>query len=165
MQNTLSGTLSLAEHLAAQRLHRSRLNRKMLLVLLIMLIAGVVLLSQPWAPRLAPLLMGGAVGGLIGMAATQWLVLPRRVARIHRQLKALAEPSTTRWDAVHLEAHSSMGHATVKWADFVRFTENEHLMLLYVADNLFYIFPKHWFSDPAQLEGFRQLATQAGKGG
>lgn len=161
--NSVSGTLSQADFLAAQRLHRSSINRWSLLALLIMLGMGGLLLTLQSGRMLAPLLLGGGIGGLIGMGLLNLLILPRRVARLHRQMKALADATTTHWDEDHLEARSAKGYSSMKWVDFVRFRENKQLFLLYVADNLFYIFPKRWFSDAAQMESFRQLARQAGK--
>jgi len=46
-----------------------------------------------------------------------------------------------------ITAESPHGRGEVSWRAFTKWRENEHVLLLYQADNLFHLIPKRWFED------------------
>lgn len=102
------------------------------------------------------------VGGLIGQWWEDNFYLPSKVKKLHAQYKGFAEPMAFSWDAEVIEGENSEGYGRRKWKDFVRVREDEHVFLLFVTDQLWHVYAKRWFTEPAQVDEFRKYANQAG---
>ncbi|MFO3703619.1 YcxB family protein [Xanthomonas codiaei] len=157
----ISATISLEDHLAAQRLH-ARYTAKGLIVFLVVLLligAGVLRLSGA-SEIIGPVLIGGGGGGLLGLALLHAWGLPRRIKRLHAQQAALRHTYTFAWDETGLEITWADGRLRRPWSDYIRYRENDRVLLLYHNDRLFELFAPHWFADRAQYEAFRRVAVQ-----
>ncbi|WP_374334561.1 YcxB family protein [Leeia sp.] len=90
-------------------------------------------------------------------------VVPDRIRRLHQQRKAFADLITFSWDTSSFTASSVQGHGSMPWADFVRYKEDQAVILLYHDDSLYTLVPKRWFQDTAQLNDFRQQLQQVSR--
>ncbi|MCC4589344.1 YcxB family protein [Xanthomonas melonis] len=160
----ITATISLEDHLAAQRLHARQYSNRLIVFLAVLLLIGAGLLKLSGANEIAgPVLIGGGGGGLIGLALLHVWGLPRRIKRLHAQHAALRHTYTYAWDENALEVTWADGHFRRPWTDYIRVRENDRVLLLYHNDRLFELFCPHWFADRAQYEAFRQLALRAVK--
>lgn len=156
----ITGVISAADYLAAQRLHRRRAVTLWYSIGIAAAVCGVM-----WwyftADRSAFLLLGAGLGGLAGELTMSLIYLPWKVRRLHTQQKDLACTFTYTWDENVLQARAAIGQSIRPWEHYLRLKESKHVLLLYHADNLFEMFPKRWFQDTAQIKQFRNLAANA----
>ena len=156
----VTGSISATDFLNAQKLHRAKVVRWCYVSSSIVLAVGVVLHLVNDRSSLGFILACAGVGGIVGELVMSHAYLPRKIRRIHRQQKDLAAPFTYQWDEHVLEAQGVSGQSKRPWENYAKFKEDENLFLLYHCDNLFEMFPKHWFRDQAQLNEFRGLAKR-----
>ncbi|WP_372177064.1 YcxB family protein [Xanthomonas axonopodis pv. phyllanthi] len=160
----ITATISLEDHLAAQRLHARHYSQRLVVFLALLLPIGAGLLKLSGASEIiGPVLIGGGGGGLIGLALLHVWGLPWRIKRLHAQQASLRHAYTYAWDENGLEVTWADGHFRRPWTDYIRVRENDRVLLLYHNDRLFELFCPHWFADRAQFEAFRQLALRVGK--
>lgn len=158
----ISGRLSEDDFLAAQRLHRRRCSRGVTTTLLVVALVGIVVLYAA-SRAIGVVLVFAAVGGLLGEAVQNGLLLPRQARRLYRQCAAYRQSFDYSWDEDWLSVTSESGNGRRRWSDYIRYREDERVFLLYHADNLFEMLPKAWFAGEAQqIEAVRRLAAKAG---
>ena len=154
----ISGTVSAEDHIAAQRLH-ARSAQGYLRTFFFLAAAITVLWFFTGGGYLSyvTIVVCGCMGGFIG---NRWY-LPRRIRKLHRQRPDFASPFTYAWTSEQLEGTSAFGNSRRRWDAYHKFKEDDRLMLLYQADNVFEVFPKVWFANACALEEFRALAATA----
>ncbi|MBB2803935.1 hypothetical protein XarbCFBP7604_03435 [Xanthomonas arboricola] len=156
----ISATISLEDHLAAQRLHARQTAKLLIVILVVLLLIGAGLLQLIGAGEIiGPMLIGAGGGGLIGLVVLHVWGLPRKIKRLHAQQAALRHTYTFAWDETGLEITWADGRLRRPWSDYIRYRENERV-LLYHNDRLFELFAPHWFADRAHYEAFRRVAVQ-----
>ena len=156
----ITGLVTVEDYLAAYRLSRKRVVWWLNIAMLVLAVAGLILLfTQVRSWGVIALCTG--LGGLVGEFVQLHFFLPRKVKRLHKQLK-LTGHITYSWDAEILEVNSAAGHGRRKWKDYVALKEDGCVFLLYITDHLFEVVPKSWFRDASQLEEFRTHARVAG---
>ncbi|MFC0155119.1 YcxB family protein [Xanthomonas dyei] len=157
----ISVTISLEDHLAAQRLHARQTAKLLIVFLVVLLLIGAGLLQLIGASEIiGPVLIGAGGGGLIGLVLLHVWGLPRKIKRLHAQQASLRYAYTFAWDETGLEITWADGRLRRPWSDYIRYRENERVLLLYHNDRLFELFAPHWFADQAHYEAFRQVAVQ-----
>ncbi|WP_115528684.1 MULTISPECIES: YcxB family protein [Xanthomonas] len=157
----ISATISLEDHLAAQRLHARQTGKLLIVILVVLLLIGAGMLQLIGASEIiGSVLLGGGGGGLIGLAALHAWGLPRKIKRLHAQQASLRYAYTFAWDESGLEITWVDGRLRRPWSDYIRYRENERVLLLYHNDRLFELFAPHWFADQAHYEAFRRVAVQ-----
>lgn len=107
------------------------------LVLALMLIVAVYALLSRDSERAA----------LIIVVAVSYLVFTvvahrRRVARAYDQTKALHDEFAMTVDGSGIHTAAERGQSTMLYGDILRIREDERVMLIYHADNLFNVIPK-----------------------
>ena len=124
---------------------------------------SIVTLGGIWM-LLSNVLHGGyvllalGVGGLLAELYTVRVRVPRTARKRLSQYRELSQPVTYSWDGEMIKAEMQSGHSARPWRLYVRRKEDDAVILLYLTDGLFQIFPKRWFSDANSLEQFRQLS-------
>ncbi len=63
-------------------------------------------------------------------------------------------------DDIAISINNSLGNSKLPWDYFHRWRESKYIFILYPADNLFHIFPKHCFSSEQDVNDFRKLLTE-----
>jgi len=157
----ITAAISSKDYLAALRLHRQRAVTRQLLVLGVLAATGVIAIAVGYK-LIGLILIGAGVGGLIGELVQSKLILPRRAEKIYNQQASLRATYTYSWDNDGLSVSSETGQARRPWSDYIKFLENDRLLLLYHSDIMFEIFPKSWFSRQEQADEFRTLASRVG---
>ena len=156
----ITAEITVDDYIAAHRLHHQRRTKILYTIFAATTVAGAVLLAIGW--KFWPIVLLGGIGGLLGQWWDGRVGLPSKVRMLYAQFKGLSEPAVLSWDAEYIEGRSARGEGRAKWAEYVRLTENDEVMLLYITDELWEAFPKRIFSSP-QLEEFRNFARKAGE--
>jgi hypothetical protein len=149
------------DYIAGHRLHHVK-RHKIIVALAVVALAvgGAISFASKGS-------MGWAMsGGAIGLLLVEWwqaqIGIPGNARKFYAQYKRINEPVELSWDAEFLVGQREDGQGKRKWSDYVKFLENDEVMLLYITDALWEVFPKHCFGDAALLEEFRQHAKVAG---
>jgi hypothetical protein len=151
-----SGTITVEDYRRALRLHGARWQSGFRVALAIMLVAGLaaIAIDLPWPVGAA--LLAGAGAGFTGQSA-----LRRNLEANFAQNAAFKSPLEYWWNDEAIFASNAMGRSRRPWGSYVRVREDEDVILMYQADNLFEMLPKAWFSDPRRLEELRRHAGLA----
>lgn len=76
------------------------------------------------------------------IAVIRFIVTPRRIARLFKQQKDLSAPFVIELTDETSSSHNEFGEGCLPWGTFVKWEENEKLLLLYRSDVLFHMLPK-----------------------
>lgn len=158
----ITGTISSSDYLDAQRLHGKTAMYWCSLASLLVIVIGTI--TYFFANENTGLiLVCSGIGCAVGQLFTRKVFLPKKVRRIHSQQKDFAAPFTYTWDSFFLEGKGINGQSRREWTHYAKLRENDRILLLYHADNIFEMFPKRWFRNEDQLSEFRRLASIASK--
>lgn len=117
----------------------------------LLFIALVVPLTQGRLPPTAILVATAGVAYLGGIALyTRW-----KIGRVYDQMKALHGEFTMTVDERGIHSSSERGTATMLYSDILRIREDERVVLVYHADNLFNMVPK---SSPLLIEAAARIS-------
>lgn len=150
---------------AYQRYNRTllRSGRTLLaLVVTLALVAIALRFAMPKEPLAAACIFAvAAAGGLIGpLVMIRWRV-PVLARRIYAQQRDLHEALTVQADPEVLATQSEVGESRTPWSHYIRWVEDDEIILLYRSDALFQFIPKRVL-DAAQVEALRTFAAAAG---
>jgi YcxB-like protein len=154
-------TLTVDDYIAGHRLHYAKARGNIYGAAALLTVVGVAIAIS--GVRWAPIVLFAGIGGLVGNWWADRFGLPTKVRKLYDQFKGIGDPVELSWDSEQIEARSARGHGARKWRDYARFAESEEVFLLYATDQLWYAFPKRWFTDQKQLEEFRIYARTAGE--
>ena len=160
MSHTVSGRVTPETYLQAQQLHVAKSVRNFYWVSagLVLLGAAISALGLRWGW----VVLAAGVGGAVSQwTAAQWYV-PYKVKKMHAQYKDLASTFSMTWDAQALTGQGPSGQQQRAWSNYLKWKEDPHVFLLYIADNLYEVVPKAWFPSTALVDDFRQCASQIG---
>jgi hypothetical protein len=149
--------LDAEDYVSASILH-TRWTRKWIVLSLLCIVAGLllVLVHQEWSRLAGYMLVGSAVGGSIGHEAMRRFQLPRKARRLFSQQKNLQRPIGFTWDQHGLDWTSENGAGRIPWDDFIKWRQNERVVLLYHSDLLFQMLPKRAFTEEGQLQSIME---------
>jgi hypothetical protein len=141
----IQGALTLADYLAAQRLHlKPRPAFAVIGVVLVLLLLAALILSPSWELGLA----------LTVLAAMFFVYTPLKARRTFRQFKALSEPMVVERREGGLLFKSANGEGMVPWSHILKWRRSPTLILFYPASGFFYVLPSRFFSDQAAFSRF-----------
>jgi hypothetical protein len=149
------------DFVAAHQLHFHTLHLIFLVIGLAGLVVGIVVyffFKERWGAEA----IGAAVFWLLYHRYDVSAGFPKRVRKLYAEQPRAGEPGEISWDDEYLEERHPNDDTKRKWTDYVRFVENEELMVLYIDKERFEIFPKRFFKEAGVLEGFRRNAGKAG---
>lgn len=107
---------------------------------------------------------GGAIGGLVGVAAcvfVNWLFLPRRSRALFAQQRTLHHEHHTIFDAWGMRQHSPRADIALPWDEFPHWHLARDVLLIFSNDLLAYFIPRRAMSDD-QLAQTVAILTAAG---
>lgn len=86
--------------------------------------------------------IGSVIGGYFGYMATRHLYAPWRTRKQYRAYKAAQEPVVVKILPESLLFKSNTGEAVIEWSYIKKWRENEELLLIYQAPEIYHILPK-----------------------
>jgi hypothetical protein len=143
----IQGELQQTDYVRAQFLHmRPRRSFAAIGVLLLLLFAVAAFLGDGTLPLVALLAFLGALF---------FVYIPWRARRAFRQYKALSEPIkvTIQDEGLHFEREHGSG--LLPWAQIRKWKGSNQLILLYPADHIFHLLPRHFFMNEPEFSGFQ----------
>ncbi len=158
-----------ADTIAAYRRHNLALfwSRRLLVALVVSLalVAGFVAVMLPGDLfGMGLILSVAALGGVLVPAAMIRWRLPAAAKRIHAQQRDLQRAITLIADADGLRTETETGHSRTPWPDYLRWREDERVILLYRSDALFQFIPTR-ILDTRQRAAMRAFWDAARAGG
>jgi hypothetical protein len=156
----ISGHISVNDYLQAQRLHRKSWEKWSKIVAVVIVVFSVAIIVVGYR-NFGVLLLCVGMGLLISEYTFASIYLPRFVKKNHAQRKDLANRFTYSWDTEYVEAKSDTGSAKRPWSHYTKLKEDEHVFLLYHADNMFEMLPKSWFPSLEKIHEFRTQALSS----
>ena len=83
--------------------------------------------------------------------------LPWKTRRIYRQQKAMQRELTYRFDDSGVFASNENGQSTTPWQDYLKWKQNDHMILLYFSDCMYHMIPRTLFDRPADFDKLLEL--------
>ena len=170
----LTGQFQWTDYLNAQLLHLrpNKFGRIMYYVLFIIMILGVVsgfyflylFITGDYHTELGSILRIFIIPVLFPLV---WLLfrhvlLPYQTRKIFAQQKDLQPPFEMEFTDDNLVLSYEFGNAIRPWKHFIKWKENEKLLLLYLSDMMFVMIPKRFLTDPQQLEMIKSYIVKNG---
>lgn len=160
MELKIQKQLAADDYIAAQFLHLSWRFYAKIGVVLLVISTGVAYALNP--EDCSSFLELGVVIWLIWfsvfLVAHVWKV-KRSARKTYAQQKSLQILHECRITDDMFYTHSDMGDARHKWVDFHKWKGNETLILVYLSDRLFLMFPRRAFASTVEFEDFKKLLT------
>jgi len=103
----------------------------------------------------SPTSIGGSVGVWVWYVFYYFIYLRFRIKKLYRQQVTLHSPTEITWDKEKIYFNHKVGHTELEWKNYVKYKENNKILLLYQADNVFNIFPITAFNSKETLDDFR----------
>lgn len=152
----VKGVLQPSDYVRAQYLHlRPRPIYKIvgIIILVLFLWAGWYSVSKGNLETLDYLFFLVTVFLILNFA----VYLPWRTRRIYKQQKALHRELTFKFDDGGVSASNENGRSLTPWEDYLKWKQNEHLILLYFSDCMYHMVPRHFFADAQVFDSLREL--------
>lgn len=143
----IEGIVREADYIRSQYLH---LRPRPVLAALGILILGLLI----WALLSVP---GWILPAAVAYLSLVFLViLPYRGRRNYRQYKALSEPTTIELRDEGIFFKRTNGEGLLPWSQIIKWRESKTLVLLYPANNMFHLVPRHFFATPDAFATFKE---------
>ncbi len=155
----INGKLKPQDFVSAQYLHiRPRLGFKILGAVILLAIVwaiwysffGTSLKNAGWKDFLF-------LASLVYLLFYFYFLIPWQARRRFRQQKSLHREVKMRFAESGVNAVNETGRVTIPWSDYLRWKENDHIVLLYVSDTNFHMIPKSFFQDVTETRRFLDL--------
>ena len=92
--------------------------------------------------------------------------LPWKTRRIYRQQKALQRELAYKFDDDGVSVTNENGQSLTPWDDYLKWKQNDNLILLYLSDCMYHMLPNRFFSNANEVDGLREiLRSRIGKEG
>lgn len=95
----------------------------------------------------------------------EFVLLPRRAQKILEQQKGLGGEITYDWDQDGLRVTGETGHSRLAWGDYVRWLEDDRVLVLFQSDNILNLMPKSRLTSKQAAEIRERLTAEIGKAG
>lgn len=144
----VQGVLTLADYMAAQRLHlKPRPIFAIIGAALILVALAAMFLAPSWELGIA----------LAVMAGMFFVYLPLKARWTFKQFKALSEPMALEVREAGLFFKSTNAEGLVPWSHIAKWRRSSTLMLLYPASGFFYMVPSSFFSGQVEFLEFANV--------
>lgn len=85
---------------------------------------------------------GGMIGGFIGYFISVHMVAPNHARNHYQRFEAISEPITLRFSDEGFYVKNERGENTLSWNNVLKWRQNDHSLIIYIAPKLFFILPK-----------------------
>lgn len=149
-----------ADYLAAVKLHRRK--SKQMLFILCYTVGGILffLYTSPREMYMVYLLFGVAAFLSLFMVWMHFIGVPWGARRRFRQQKDLVRQYAIDWNDEKLTIDGDDLHVGIPWTDFLKWTEDDQVFLLYSSRLLFRMYPKRCFPHQAAVADFARLLSE-----
>ncbi|ARU56118.1 hypothetical protein OLMES_2045 [Oleiphilus messinensis] len=150
--------LSEQDYIDATRLHA---RQPVIFMSILVLIVGVVsALASDSLGIEAGTVLEAMVGALVGIALYYFWIVRLWCKRIYRQQRNLQTPYELTWDQNRVIMVGEYGESSIPWSNFVKYRENEDLILMYYSDALYNLVTKRSFDSLEELDQFRNFLSK-----
>ena len=105
------------------------------------------------------------IGVLLYLVAYFFWFLPRQASKRFKQTQFMKHEATCVIDNIGLHTTSELGHSDIPWDHFHKWKMGKSMILLYVTDTTYFIFPKRFFSGESWDEFKTTVESQLKKFG
>lgn len=98
---------------------------------------------------------------IVFLLVIRFYLTPRQARRTFAQQKELGVPWEMLVTETGLEISNEFGHARRPWGDFIKWKEDDDLLLLYESDTVYRVLPKRFFSPAEQLARLKQKLIES----
>jgi hypothetical protein len=164
MNRSVSLTVTVEDYVAANRLHflnSLRTGRSIATLvgsILSYVVWSAIAYLDQWPAIYLTILNAGVAAVLLFLIAQYFLLIPSATRRTYQSHKALQRPSTCSWSESGLTVTNDNGEWRLAWSDFLKWTEDAQVFLLYQSPGLFNMLPKRALT-PEQIADVRQCAS------
>lgn len=156
--------------LSAYRLHMQRFSGKRLFWMIAFgALIGIGLAALDGFADLfssSILVLSMVIWALVVVAIIQFLVprywVPRLARKTYRQQKDLRLETTTWWDDEKLHSSNEQTKSFMEFADMVKWSANDDMLLIYRSDHLFNFLPVRVFRNTAEMDALIRRLQDAG---
>ena len=155
----VSGIISAEDFIAAVKLDRGKTAVVLRFWASAFVVLGALMFASKQEHEMGLVLL---VLGLAGWAFELYFVyiyLPRVVRKRIADIPDMQGETSYEWDGEMLHVWNAASDSRRPWKNFKGFKESDSLLLLYVADGVYQVFPKRWFTDPEVLIKLRSLVN------
>jgi hypothetical protein len=96
---------------------------------------------------------------IIALILNYTVYIPWKTRRVYRQHKALQRELSFKFDATGALVTNENGQSRMPWSDYLRWKQNDHLILIYLSDSMYHMLPSRLFVDPDDFEKLGELLT------
>lgn len=85
---------------------------------------------------------GGMIGGFIGYFISAHVIAPNQARNHYQRFEAISKPITLRFSDEGFYVKNERGENSLSWNNVLKWRQNDHSLLIYIAPKLFFILPK-----------------------
>jgi hypothetical protein len=158
----ITGTYTIKDLEAAAWVH-IRLRRSFAILGLLLIAVALFILGYAFFSSRPTSLGWGLwvlVAGLLYIVLFLCFGIPFNARRMYKQRKDLQRECTFSVSELGLHFSTEGMAGTKPWTDYLSWKEGKDTVLIYIADNLYQMIPKRFFTSDADLQAFRQYLSQ-----
>lgn len=107
--------------------------------------------------------VGGLSCGFLIYFLLLFVFIPFRSSRLYRQQNSLRKEYELTFDDEFVYWRSEDANVRIRWSDFIKYKEDNSVIVFYLSDNNFVAIPKRCFEDPGRLGEFRSHLKKIGR--
>ena len=154
--------------LANAMLLSNRLNifsRKTFFFFITIAILATVLVAAIGSPSW--LILAGIVPAYLALAylvvlSIHYVYVPWYARRSFRQQKTLQVLANMSWSPEGFSIATEDGNASIPWGKYLRWAENDRIILLFLGPTLYHMIPKWAFSSQDDIDDLKQIIASSG---
>ena len=86
----------------------------------------------------------------------RYVFFPKKIKKVFSQQKSMQVPFEMEFTEEGLIASNEFGNSTYPWENFLKWKENDDILVIYQSDIMFNIIPKRCFSNDQEIENFKK---------
>lgn len=86
--------------------------------------------------------------------------IPWNTRRVYRQQKALQRELSFGFDDAGVSISNENGQSMTPWSDYLKWKQNDQIILLYLSDCMYHMLPRRMFADSAGFESLEELLAR-----
>lgn len=161
----ISGKYELSDYQQANRRHILKQWTITRIVMMVALVIMIILVGYALTMLTGQDVLRWVILFLLALAAAMLLLIflfsPYKTRKIFYQQKELSLPFQIKFDEMGVHFQNEMGGNNRPWSLFLKWDQNEKIMLLYLSDIMFLMLPKRLLTN--EVIAFIQAQLQANR--